>query len=756
MYLYIIYCASDMRVIICGLGGNMTKNLHTKILLILLLCFAVALVAFACAPKTTTVVPSAGGGGGGGGSSGGSTSQIDVEGGEKTDSSVDEFFSCLKEALAVDDESDTLAFKFVSEDMTVVESGKTFDMYALFECKYDRKTEVLFELYSSATREAVFGLYYVGSVFYLNIPNEEGGVSVYMDEFSLRDVVTAANNLGDKASGLLDSVMSIEIPNFTSVGTLINNMASSAIRSVTKTVKGDATRIVLKTNLNKTINYVLGLLGNPVVKGLLEGFQVDAILTSAFGISLTTIANYTFENILCDVTLDLEGGKLVSIDADLGYGTETFLLDFTIDNKYYGTNGAEVGTITFPEFNDYRKFGVTNIEFTFRIELNNETEKQVTVENLIGGVLREYFGLDSLGSLSERTLTIGAGTLGILVDVNAELDWNHNERNYIELELYEMRTAGNKRIGTIYYVGSRNALYVDLSALNLPKFVYEGINLAAMMNSFITETVASLLGTAAEESTAGAETREILIDTFAPGGTYEDALSAIVQNGTYRFVSEAGEDKSYAKLDVFSLIVRVVKTMERKPGGRKAIALTLDREAILSIVEGLANDAKKTLDSAVANATNNASVKDLEDRIAENAATLEDLEAQVAALTRQKAEAEARGDYSTVSSLNQELTEIRPSLEECQRAATSLTAERDALVDSLNKKVKSAQDSFDLFASIVDGVNPTLSSTDVAIRQIRIELGLVESGFGIYLDAEIKLAASRSRRGSPCPGIRAV
>ena len=228
-----------------------------------------------------------------------------------------------------------------------------------------------------------------------------------MDEFSLQDLVTVTKNLGNKVTGMVDSIMSIDIPNFTSVGTLINNMASSAIRSVTKTEKGDATRLVLKTNINKTLNYVLGLLGNPVVSGLLEGFQVDAILTSAFGISLTTIANYTFETITCDFTVDLQGGKLVSIDADLGYGTDIFLLDFTIDNKYYGTSGAEVGTISFPEFNDYRKFGVTNLEFTFRVELNNETEKQVTVENLIGGVLREYFGLDSLGSLSERTLTLG-------------------------------------------------------------------------------------------------------------------------------------------------------------------------------------------------------------------------------------------------------------------------------------------------------------------------------------------------------------
>ncbi len=135
----------------------MTNNLHTKLLIILLLCIVVALVACACAPRQSSIL---------------SKNQIDKDKdkplidltkAETTDSSVSEFFSYLKQGLAVDDASDTVAFKFVSEDMTVVESGKTFDMYAEFDCKYDRrddsKTELLFELNSSLTRELVFGLY---------------------------------------------------------------------------------------------------------------------------------------------------------------------------------------------------------------------------------------------------------------------------------------------------------------------------------------------------------------------------------------------------------------------------------------------------------------------------------------------------------------------------------------------------------------------------------------------------------------------
>ena len=54
----------------------MTKNLHTKIILILLLCFTLVLLAFACTPNGVTVVPDESGGGE-------SSETIDVTGGNE-------------------------------------------------------------------------------------------------------------------------------------------------------------------------------------------------------------------------------------------------------------------------------------------------------------------------------------------------------------------------------------------------------------------------------------------------------------------------------------------------------------------------------------------------------------------------------------------------------------------------------------------------------------------------------------------------
>ena len=717
----------------------MTKNLHTKILFIILLCVVVVLVAFACAPKTSTILSNPPDDGGGGGGSG---SRIDVNGGEKSESSVSEFFSYLKEALAVDDASDNVAFKFVSEDMTVVESGKTFDMYAEFVCKYDRrddsKTELLFEIHSSHTRDLVYGLYYLNGTIYMNVPNEQGGVTIYMDEFSLRDILTIATNAADAISGGYESVMNTQIPMLGSVGGLISPVLDSAVKSVTKTVKDDATQLVLKTDFNAAINKLFGVLRN--AKAALENYQVDTILSSVFGVSLTTIMNYTFEQFTCDVTLNIKGGKLVSIEPTLGYGTSNFALDLTIDNQYYGDDTNMVGAITFPEFNDYRKFGVTNMEFTLRVDLENGSEKQVTVDNLIGGVLKEFFGLDSLGALGERTLTLGKGTIGLLLDVNAELDWNKNERNYLEVEIYERLTSGKKLLGTVYYVGTKNALYVDFSASKLPKFVYEGLNLASVLKSMVVQTLASVFGTAEGNSAAGEEMRSLVIDTFAPGGTYEQALSNIVQHGTYEYVSEAGDGRSYAKLDVFSLVISLIKTLERRPSGRRAIAVTLDRPMLLSIIEGLARDAKDDLDKVVDNQSKDETLKTINTNITTTQSQITAKTAEKASIEASLADARNNGSLDLVDRLERELATAETALTQLNVQLADYLELKAAREKELATALKSAQDKFDLFASIHDGVNATLSSSDVAIREIRVELGLLSGGFGIYLDVNAKLS----------------
>ncbi|HAE88651.1 MAG TPA: hypothetical protein DCG79_02120, partial [Clostridiales bacterium] len=715
----------------------MTKNLHTKLLFILLLCIVVVLVACACTPRQSSILKNPGDGSGGGGGGG----YIDpTKPFEESESSVSELFSYLKEALAVDDASDSVAFKFVSNDMTVVKSGETFDMYAEFDCKYDRrddsKTELLFELNSSLTRELVFGMYYLNGTFYFNIPTKQGGVTVYMDEFSLRDILTITEDLGTTISDVYNNAMSFEVPLLGKVENLVSTIFKSAVKSATKTVQGDATRIVVKTDFNAAINSVFKLLRT--AKSFLQEYQVDTILTSVFGVSLNTIMNYTFEQFTCDVTLNLFNGKMVSVEPVLGYGTESFALDLVIDNKYYGDDANMVGTIIFPEFNDYKKFGVTNMEFTLRVDLENGSEKTVTVDNLIGGVLKEFFGLDSLGALGDRTLTLGKGTIGLLLDVNAELDWNKNERNYLEVEIYERLTSGRKRLGTVYYVGAKNSLYVDFSESKLPKFVYEGLNLASVMKSFVVQTLSSILGTGEENSAAGEEVRSLVIDTFAPGGTYDQALGNIVQNGTYEFVSAA--EGSYTKLDVFSVVMSLIKTLERRPEGRKAIAVTLDRSLILDIIEGIAHDAKADLDDIVAKQANDQTLNDIN-------ATISSTQAQVAAKREEKtsvenslAQARESGSLDLIDRLERDLAAVNASLTALEEDLAMYVDLKTAREEELASTRKSAQDKFDLFAAICDGVNETLSSADVAVREVRVELGLLASGFGIYADVQAKLS----------------
>ena len=96
----------------------MTKNLHTKIILILLLCFTLVLLAFACTPNGVTVVSNDPSGGGSGGSSG---SGVDVTGGDKTDIVIGDFFSYLKDAIQTEDADDSVAFDLTTKPTGTIE-----------------------------------------------------------------------------------------------------------------------------------------------------------------------------------------------------------------------------------------------------------------------------------------------------------------------------------------------------------------------------------------------------------------------------------------------------------------------------------------------------------------------------------------------------------------------------------------------------------------------------------------------------------
>ena len=720
----------------------MTKNLHTKLLLIVLLCVVVVLVAFACAPQSSAILsnPPDSSGEGGGSSGGGGTTKIDVTGGEKSDSSVSEFFTYLQEALNVDDASDNIAFKFVSENITVVESGNTFDMYAEFATKYDRrddsKTELFFEVHSSLTRELVLGLYYYGSVFYVNIPNENGAVTIYMDEFSLHDIVTILSNVGSSASSIYDSVMNKELPVINSTLTELLGL-TQAIKDVTKTVKGDATQIVLRTDFNAAINVLMGKLKE--LKGALDTYSFTPLMQALFGVSVNTILDYSFQQFTCDVTLNLLNGKLVSIEPTIGYGTD-FMIDLGIDNVYYGDDTNSVGTIVFPEFNDYKRFGVTNLEFTLRLDLENASERTVTMDSLIGGFLKEYFDLESLGAFGERTFTLGKGTIGLLLDINATLDWNKNENNYIEVEIYERLSSGNKRIGTVYYVGTRSALYVDFSESKLPKFVYEGLNLASVIKRFAVETIASMLGTADENSSAGEEMREILTDTFAPGGTYKEALTNIVQNGTYS-VSAAGGG-TYVELDTLKLVQKILEavanTLEMRPYGKRAIAVTADRAFLRNILGSMTATAKAAYEKELAKLESDSDLKKLTDAISDLETTIDEKKATKAEYEAAYNAATTLNDMDEYERLIKNITEEIETLETALETNKALAELRE---EEIASDLKSAENQFYLFASIHDGIlKGEPSSGDIAIREIRVELGLLASGFGLYADVDVKLS----------------
>ena len=369
----------------------MTKNLHVKILLVLLLCFVVALVAFACTPQTSTIVSTPGGGSGGGSGGSGGSSGINVTGGTRSESSVTELFSYLKEALAVEDESDTLAFKFTSKDISVVKSGETSTYYADLECKYNRrndsKTELLFEIHSSLTRELVLGAYYVNSVLYLNIPHEDGAVTIYMDEISLRDVVTVAENLAevlpDKWSALSEST--IPVLNWKigdEINTIFNDPKNPFIKA-SKIEKDDATKITLQMNFNVVFNKIVTVVKLAQTAFTMEEpidltqYDFEGMFAALFGTTVDAFTSMTMEPTTCEVNVNIKGGELVSIDSDFVKGVDTFELGFVIDNEYYGFDDTQLGIIEFPEFTDYDNFGITNMEFTFRLDLENASEKQV-------------------------------------------------------------------------------------------------------------------------------------------------------------------------------------------------------------------------------------------------------------------------------------------------------------------------------------------------------------------------------------------
>ncbi|MBP5404974.1 MAG: hypothetical protein J6Y74_03400, partial [Clostridia bacterium] len=716
----------------------MTKNLHTKIFLILLVCFTLALLAFACTPKTVTVLPDESSGGSGGGD----TPVVDVVGGEKTDIAIGDFFSYLGDAIKTDDESDQLAFDLVSKEMTVVESGRTFKMYVDLSCKYDRrdddKTELLFEVRSFDTRAVVFGLYYLKGVFYLNVPNEDGGVTLYFDDISFGDIAKVASDAVSSIKSSIGDVMATEISalNNETVGELVTDLTKNAFKSVTKTTKGDDTQLVLKTDFNKMMKFLMTTLN--IAKPILNNnYHVDSMLSSVFGITMTNITNYTFENITADLIVNIRSGKLVSMDVDLGYGVDKFALDMTVDNQYIGNNPAGMRDIVFPEFTDYERFSIMNIALGFEVAFENASKKTVTVDNLVGGMLKRYFGVSDLGDFGASKLTLGEGTIGLYVELNAEMSWNKNDRNYIELRIYNDKSReSSDLIGTAYYVGSKNSLYVDLSYLGLPKFVYKGLNLASVLKTFVVSAAADMFGTAESDSAESLEMRELIVEAFGdPGDDYDTAMRKVVTNGVYELSAAEGETPEVT-LSVIDIIDKVVSTIEKRPEGRKSVRVTADREILFSLVGSARASAKETLEKAEKNKADDQTLKDLEKALSDAETAKEAADAALVDLQRR---IDVETDPFEKLDLNKQLPNVKKVAEEALSDYEKALAAYDACEGNLDKAIDSAENKYRLFDSLYSAVSKVYSTTDLAIRSLSVELGIAD-GFGIFLDAQIKLA----------------
>ena len=726
----------------------MAKNLHTKIILILLVCFTLVLLAFACTPSAITVLPDESGSGSGGGAA----DSVDVSGGTKTDvdatvDNIKSFFALLKDVTTSDDESDHVAFDLTTRNMTVVESGRTFEMYVDLKCKYNRRddseSELLMEMRSAATREVVFGVYYYDGIFYMSVANEDGATTLYFDDISLGDIVTVTSGLTSTAFTTLDGAMSMEIPgniqgiSGKKIGDFVNILLKDAFKSVTETTKDDVTQIVVKTDLNRFLSSLMFYLN--LAQSFLTDYHVDSMLSSVFGVTITNITNYTFENITADFVLNIKDNKLYNFEVDLGYGVDNFAIDFVMDSNYFGNSVNGVEAIVFPEFTDYRRFSLTNIEFAFEVALENDTPKSITMDNLVGDILKAYFNVDSLGAFGESTVTLGAGSVSLYVDVNAEVSWNRNEKNYIEMNIYEKKDGTDKLIGSVYYLGSRNSLYVDFSYVNLPKFVYEGINVASLIKSFVVETVQSMFGTAESSSSESTEMRALLTEAFGKeGDDYDAAMSRLVRNGVYE-VSAAETGDPVASLSTFDIIDQIVATIEKKPEGRRSIAVTADRELLLSVIQNMEDSAEDSYNDAVAE-KNKAEEEDGEIAVALAALTakeaeIEDKEAEIAAIDAQYEAATS----SQKQGLDKDRRDLRAALAVLQTERDALREAYDTVVEKYDAVISKTGDKYDLFHSIIIGARRNYSTSDLALRSIRAELGLVE-GFGIFADIEAKLS----------------
>ncbi|NCA67045.1 MAG: hypothetical protein EOM87_03160, partial [Clostridia bacterium] len=586
--------------------------------------------------------------------------------GEVVNISTSDFFGFVEyvlnfasQSLATDQDEDYLVFSFQSNDIALTVDQVTKLYYINFKAKYnrvdDKKSDLLFELREKTTQDMVIGFYYDAGKFYLDIAGSDGP-NLIINEVNLQQMVQLASSATGSMTGIVDMITGLEFGGF-NIGSMVSGVLSGLIKSATLTTTGDKKVLDVETDLSNFISGMFNLL--KTVSPILNQFYVDDILNSLFGLRLVNILNYPLEKMALTFSITTEKNVFSQAKINASYGGSMFAFGMQFDAIYYGTDVYGITDIVFPSFVTYDSFSVFNIDVEFNLVYDNGIDQTVTIGDTIGGILSRFFGVTDIGNLGRKTISLGEGTMGVKGRLQTSLDMQNNENNVIILALSGLDGSA---LANIVYRGKDETVFVDLSPIGLPKVKYSGINLAHILNNLLGGLLGGML---TGEAAAAVETG--MTETYG-GNNLAQAIGNYSSTATYE-VATAG-DVAYVKMDTFKLIVAILNTLEKQPGGRKAIAITIDRSTLKTVLNGMGFTQQENLNT-------------------------------LRAVSR-----------------------------------TGMTA---AEIAALDASIASAESTLRIFDVILGGMTNAYSDEDILIREIRMEIGLLDGEFGIYADIDLKL-----------------
>ena len=213
--------------------------------------------------------------------------------------------------------------------------------------------------------------------------------------------------------------------------------------------------------------------------------------------------------------------------------------------------------------------------------LNNGSDTTVTVNTLLGAIA-PLLGIEDLGMLGTRTISIKEGVIGLKVRIQGDLDLLDNDKNKILIKINEMDADGyDDALISMYYIGSEEAFFIDMSEIGFPKAKISGINLTNTLNGLIDgikDTIINAINPPSEDIQE-AVTRRVQ-------RRHAMKRDRIQRLSTYKIVPLSTEE-SEAELDVMGLIFKVLGSIERGVDGKEIIDISLDNEFITTLAEGL-------------------------------------------------------------------------------------------------------------------------------------------------------------------------